>query len=60
MERVDFIEEFKRLVSEGKLTDIESYGTSENFSRGKKQKDLSNGDIWETVIIGKHKYYIKK
>lgn len=59
MNRIEFIEEFRRLVDTGEIVDIESFCYANEFSRTKAKKIL-NGQEYEAVLIRKHSLYIKK
>ena len=57
--RQEFIAEIVALIASGEITDVESIGSGENWSRTKKQNELRS-ERWAAVGIGKHFIYIKK
>jgi hypothetical protein len=58
MTRQNLIEEMQRLVGVGEITDVESIGLNEGWSRSKKQAELRS-ERWTAVKIGKHFIYIR-
>jgi hypothetical protein len=59
MTREELITEIIALVASGEITDVESIGAGENWSRTKKQNELRS-ERWAAVKIGKHYIYVKK
>jgi hypothetical protein len=59
MSRKELIEEIKKLVASGEMTDIEGYIYANEASRTKAKKDLQ-GEAWEEIKIRKHYIYIKR